>query len=552
MGSSDIKLPAQWCVTKLDDVYQIYGGGTPTTSKPEYWGGETPWITSADIEGVRAINVRKYVTEKGIENSTTTKAPKNSLLVVTRVGLGKIAIIKEETCFSQDLQALVMSDELLVPEYTLYLLSYKLQFLKYEGRGTTISGLTKKQLKDLEYPLPPFKEQHRIVAKIEELFSELDKGIESLKTAREQLKVYRQALLKHAFEGKLTEQWRKENADKLETADDVQGCTNAAGAGSAGAAQLLERIKQEREARYQQQLEDWKAAVKQWEADGKEGKKPSMPKKLQDIALDEEVLSQLPTLTGNLTYICLGHLIDEPKYGTSKKCTYDTNGTGVLRIPNVVSGRIDADDLKYAEFDKSELEEYSLQHGDLLTIRSNGSVSIVGKAALIESKNSHFIYAGYLIRLRPNSNVLNSKYLLFSIESHMLRKQIEAKAKSTSGVNNINSGEIKSLIVPIMDLAEQEKIVEILEEKLSVVDNSLIDIDGNLRKSEALRQSILKKAFSGQLVPQDPNDEPASVLLDRIAKEKEEAAARAKQARKKKEAAKKKPKTTRTSTRKAS
>ncbi len=420
--------------------------------------------------------------------------------------------------------------------------------------GINDSGLnlTHDRFRQLLVPVAPKNEQHRIVAKIEELFSKLDKGIESLKTARERLKVYRQALLKQAFEGKLTEQWRaeqgrssaargqeseaaKDNADKLETAD-----------------QLLESIKQEREARYQQQLEEWEVAVKQWEADGKEGKKPSRPKKLQDIKLEEEVLMQLPELSGELVYTCLGNLVDEPKYGTSKKCTYETDGTGVLRIPNVVSGRVDAIDLKYAIFDKSELEDYSLQDGDLLTIRSNGSVSIVGKAALIEIKNSHFIYAGYLIRLRPNSEVLNSKYLLFAIESHMLRKQIEAKAKSTSGVNNINSDEIKSLIIPVTNLEEQGVIVEVLEEKLSVVDASLLDIDGNLKKSEALRQSILKKAFSGQLVPQDPDDEPASALLERIAKEKEDAAAKAKKARKKSSSSKKKPKTTKNVTRKAS
>ena len=107
--------------------------------------------------------------------------------------------------------------------------------------------------------MPPLPEQHRIVAKIEELFSELDKGVESLKTARTQLKVYRQAVLKHAFEGKLTAQWREENKDKLETPE-----------------QLLARIKRERETRYERQLKEWKAAVSRtWEESGKPGKKPT-------------------------------------------------------------------------------------------------------------------------------------------------------------------------------------------------------------------------------------------------------------------------------------
>ena len=109
-------------------------------------------------------------------------------------------------------------------------------------------------LADQSLPLPPAREQHRIVAKIEELFSELDKGIESLKTARRQLEVYRQSVLKHAFEGKLTAQWREENKDKLEKPE-----------------QLLARIKQERAAHYERQLKEWKAAVKDMGSEGPTG-----------------------------------------------------------------------------------------------------------------------------------------------------------------------------------------------------------------------------------------------------------------------------------------
>ena len=129
-------------------------------------------------------------------------------------------------------------------------------------------------------PVPPAREQVRIVAKVEELFSELDKGIESLKTARTQLKIYRQAVLKHAFEGKLTAQWREENKDKLETPE-----------------QLLARIKQERAARYEQLLKEWEAAVKEWEAKGKPGKKPLRPKKPPEIAdIPDDVRAKLPQL----------------------------------------------------------------------------------------------------------------------------------------------------------------------------------------------------------------------------------------------------------------
>lgn len=495
MNGLNNELPKNWIWSSLGEIYNVIGGGTPSTENPKYWGGKTPWITSADINGVRSINIRKYVTEEGIKESTTNTVPEKTLLVVTRVGLGKIAISKAPICFSQDLQGLIQNPKLVIPEYTLYLLSYQLQFLKFDGRGTTISGLTKKQLKDLEFPLSPIEEQKRIVAKIEELFSELDQGVSNLKTAQAQLKVYRQALLKQAFEGKLTEQWRHDNQDQLESASDLQ-----------------KRIQDERSQRYQQQLQAW-------EANGKQGGKPKAPKTLPSLSAEE--LFELPDLPNGWSYTKVGNLIDDPTYGTSKKCDYETDGIGVLRIPNVVSGKIDSSDLKFASFTEEEIATYKLNSGDILIIRSNGSVSIVGRCALIAKADVNYLYAGYLIRLRPLRNLIQSKYLLNAFLLHGTRKQIEKKAKSTSGVNNINTGEIQSLVIALCGTEEQEQIVLTLESKLSSIDQLELTITTALKQSEALRQSILKKAFSGQLVARDANDEPASVLLERIKIEKE-------------------------------
>ncbi len=291
--------------------------------------------------------------------------------------------------------------------------------------------------------IPPLPEQQRIVARIEELFSSLDKGIESLKTAQQQLKVYRQAVLKWALEGKLT-------------------CP-----------------------------------------DVKDGEMPQGWEKMN-----------------------LGMVIEQPKYGTSKKCSYNLKGKGVLRIPNISNGLIDDSDLKYAEFDSDEIETYRLKEGDLLTIRSNGSVDLVGKCARINKKDKDYLFAGYLIRLRPIKGKMLSKYLLHVLASIDLRVQIETKAKSTSGVNNINSDELKSLVIPICPLPDQHAIVAEIESRLSVCDKIEESIEESLKQAEALRQSILKKAFEGKLVPQDPNDEPASKLLERIKAEREKKASK--------------------------
>lgn len=278
-------------------------------------------------------------------------------------------------------------------------------------------------LEKAEIPLPPLTEQQRIVAKLEELFSELDEGLASLKTAAQQLKTYRQAVLKWAFEGKLTN-------------DHVNEGELPAG---------------------------WK-------------------------------------------WVKLGEVIEKPKYGTSKKCDYKFQGKAVLRIPNIGNGLIDNSDLKFAQFDQSEVETYSLQEGDLLTIRSNGSVDLVGKCALITKRDEGYLYAGYLIRLRPLKNILNPKYLLNVLSSSPLRNQIESKAKSTSGVNNINSDELKSLIIPLCPLEEQHRIVQEIESRLSVCDKLEETLAAALRQAEALRQSILKQAFAGKLVAPKESD----------------------------------------------
>lgn len=376
-----------------------------------------------------------------------------------------------------------------------YLL-YSLNQTNYRGyaNGTTRLKLTQSAMRQLPINLAPLPEQHRIVAKIEELFSELDKGIENLKTARAQLKVYRQALLKHAFEGKLTAQWRTENQGKLETADALQ-----------------KRIQQERAQRYQKQLADW-------EASGKQGSKPKAPKSLPPLTAEE--LAELPELPEGWVYTRVGAVIDDPTYGTSKKCDYEVDGVGVLRIPNVISGRVDASDLKFAQFTADEIATYKLNVGDILIIRSNGSISIVGRCALVSGADLDYLYAGYLIRLRPHLRLVEPGFLLNTFSLHSVRKQIEQKAKSTSGVNNINTGEIQSLVISLCGIEEQKQIQMEIEACLSEADQLDQILTTSLQQAEALRQSILKKAFSGQLVAQDPHDEPASMLLARIRAER--------------------------------
>lgn len=196
-------IPATWTWTRVGDVYNIVGGGTPSTKIPEYWNGNIPWITSADIRGITDIKPKKLVTKKGIENSATNLVPENSIIVVTRVGLGKVALARVPLCFSQDSQGLVNSSSFISPGFAVFYLLKAVQIFKYQHRGTTIAGVTKKQLAELPFALPPLLEQHQIDEEIERRFSlteEIEADVESNFKRAERL---RQSILKKAFSGKL-------------------------------------------------------------------------------------------------------------------------------------------------------------------------------------------------------------------------------------------------------------------------------------------------------------------------------------------------------------
>ena len=155
--------------------------------------------------------------------------------------------------------------------------------------------------------------------------------------------------------------------------------------------------------------------------------------------------------------VALGDFLVEIKYGTSKKSDYGIDGMPILRIPNIKKREVDLTDLKFSDLDKKEYEKVLLKKGDILIIRSNGSISIVGKTAIVRDQKN-LGYAGYLVRLRSGDK-LNPEFLNYSLASPLLRRQIEEKARSTSGVNNINTTEIKELIVNVFDLKEQTEIV---------------------------------------------------------------------------------------------
>jgi type I restriction enzyme S subunit len=337
--------------------------------------------------------------------------------------------------------------------------------------GTTRLKLNQSPMRQIPIPLPPLSEQHRIVNKIEELFTKLDAGVDALKKIKIQLKRYRQAVLKNAFEGKLTQQWREAHKEELEPAS-----------------VLLEKIKEQR-------------------------KKESKGK---FIELPPIATSELPELPEGWVWTRLGEISIKIHYGYTARAKENNVGPKLLRITDIQNNSVNWNSVPYCKIDNFEREKYLLNEGDLVFARTGATV---GKSYLLKGDVPEAVFASYLIRTII-TNSISKKYVFQFFQSNFYWDQIQ-KAKVGVGQPNVNAQLLSRLLIPLSPLPEQHQIVAEIERRLSVADQLEKVVEQSLKQAERLRQSILKQAFEGKLVPQDPTDEPAEKLLERIKKEKE-------------------------------
>jgi type I restriction enzyme S subunit len=428
------EMPKGWATVKLLNVCDKITDGSHFS--PESVDIGYPYVTVKDLKNdtvdfSKCLKISKKDYEILLKNDCNPL--KNDVLFSKDGTVGKVTLV------NYDLQFVVLSSlailrpqpDTIFSKYLFYVLKssqFLLQALN-QKKGVAIRRIILRDLKEIYLNLPPLPEQQRIVAKIEELFSSLDKGIENLKIAQQQLKVYRLAVLKWAFEGKLTSKNIKEGE-----------------------------------------------LPKGWRRDV-----------VKNIALSIQ-------------------------YGYTESSSKEKIGPKFLRITDIQDYRVNWDDVPYCIIDNEEKQKYLLEDGDLVFARTGATV---GKSFLIKGEIPESIFASYLIRLRFPKQV-NDKYVWYYFQSPFYWSQIVDKQVGI-GQPNVNGTKLGRLeiIIP-RTLEEQKLIVAEIESRLSVCDKIEESIEQSLKQSESLRQSILKKTFDGKLVPQDPNDKPANILLERI------------------------------------
>lgn len=378
--------------------------------------------------------------------------------------------------------------------------------------GSTRLKLTSAAMRQIPLVVAPRAEQIRIVAKLEELLSDLDAGVEELKTAQKKLQQYRQSLLKAAVEGALTAPWR-EAQRKLGTPTET-------------GAQLLQRILTERRARWEvKQLakfkEQGKAPPKDWQK--------KYPEPVQPDTTD------LPELPEGWVWVSLDALIDDgPQNGLYLPGSKYGSGVPILRIDDYQIGwHREVAALNRVEASPSEVMTYALAAGDLVVNRVN-SMTHLGKSLLISDQMDGVLFESNMMRLSLSAAV-SGEVVAHYLGSDVGRARLIRDAKWAVNQASINQQDVRRTPVPLMPSVEQEVIAQLLAELLVAAAEQESATAHALRQSTAQRQNILRAAFAGQLVPQDPNDKPASVLLDRIRAERDARATlqkrRARQAR---------------------
>ena len=470
--TAEQQLPEGWKKTTLGEIATYVNG---RAFKPIEW--SKTGIPIVRIQNLNNPNAEYNYYDGNIEEKYYIR--NGDLLFAWSASLGAY-IWKGKDAFLNQHIFKVLPKENIDKTFIYYLLDKVTNELYAKAHGSGMVHVTKGKFEATSVNIPPFETQQAIVNKIESLFDEIDEGIGRLKTAAQQIQQYRQSLLKNAFNGELTKEWRSKHADTLPSENE-----------------LLAQIQTTREQHHAQQLADWQTAVSLWEQNGKEGKKPSKPKAPTQAVKFEDNFADLPS---GWEVVKLGTFIQNIQAGKSFKCEERppvNNEIGVAKVSAVTWGEYDENETKTC-FDESRINpDFFIITGDFLFSRAN-TIELVGACVIVKKINKTIMLSDKTLRIHF-TNILE-KYVLYYLRSSDGRKQIMDKSSGNQeSMRNIGQERIKDIDIPICSLAEQTQIVAILESKLTACDQLADEIAKQLKQAELLKQAVLKAAFSGEL-----------------------------------------------------
>lgn len=442
---------------------EVIGGGTPKTKRADYFGGDIPWITPADLSGYKQKYISagaRNITKAGLDNSGAKLMPAGTVLFSSRAPIGYVAIAANPVSTNQGFKSFVLKDSL-TSDFVYYYLQHAKKLAVELASGTTFQEISGKNAARIPIPVPPLSTQNTIVAEIEKQFTRLDAGVAALRRLQANLKRYRAAVLKAACEGRLV-------PTEAELAR-AEGRTFETGE------QLLARILADRR--------------KNWHGRGKY-KEPAAPD-----------TTNLPPLPEGWVYTSIDPLLDTNSVGMKtgpfgsllKKSEHKDSGVPVIGIENIgANGRFVHGSKIYVTTQKAhELAAYELLVGDVVISRSG----TVGELCVIPESvgTARFSTNIMMVRLAP---WCSSTYFCFLFAgSPIVLDQIKELCKGSTR-EFLNQHILKSIIFPLPPFAEQLRIVAEVERHLSVIEELEAAFTATLQRATSLRQSVLQRAFS--------------------------------------------------------
>jgi len=457
-------MSTNWPTKKLADLaLKVGSGSTPRGGEAVYKPSGTPLIRSMNVHfgGFRADGLAYLDEFEAGKLDHVTVEPNDVLLNITGASIGRVTMaptcmakarVNQHVCIirpTAELHPSFLAEFLASPDQQARVMNVQV--------GATRQALTKAMILDWDVPVPPLDEQHRIVAEIEKQFTRLEAGVAALRRVQANLKRYRAAVLKAACEGRLV-------PTEAELARQ-SGRTYETGA------QLLAHILTERR--------------QKWTGRGKY-REPATP----DTA-------NLPSLPEGWTWASVEQLGDvQLGRQRSPRNVSKNYSTKYIRAANITERGIDVSDMLEMEFSPAERERFALRDGDIVLSEASGSPSQVGKPAVWRSEISLCCFQNTVLRFSPV--VLGARYALVTFQ-HFYVNGVFAQVAGGVGINHLGAEKFSVIPFPLPPLAEQERIVAEVERRLSVVEELQAVVSVNLQRATHLRQSILDKAFKGEL-----------------------------------------------------